>query len=494
MGAEGSTQKEANSPEGTAGGEQPAGADAPVASPDPAGSEPVRAEPASQPTAAEAVQMTKRSEPSEAAAAACAAGGTGQPAEPTAAPQVVAPTSAAPVDGVEAAASSAVPEDMDGPEDAQAEKNLALLGVKQRDGHKKAIEQMIALKPSDDERTVISKKVSWVLRHGAKKAGIEIDADGWVKLQDLVNWELLAQVPVERLESVIMESNEQKARYEFKDGEDGKYIRAVNKSARVKEAKDRSERHRRDGDGPSKGEWQGSYEERERYEPHERPGVMSYQDQLQAGYQPLLQDGGRVVAMVKNGISIRPGKGAPKGEGKGGDGKSEAYSSYSSGYYRQYEGEKGDGKGGYRNRDRYSRPDRVDRDDGYGGDARRQEPYHSRQKWRAVAGQDVIVRAGVEVESDKVGQLQPSSLVIQVGEEQVLENGIVRIEVETLEPAGSLRGWVTRTAEAAGGPIFFKPERGTRGQGKGGRGKGDRDRDGNKGYGKGRRLHGHDGS
>eukprot|EP00971_Amphidinium_carterae_P297994 5921334-Amphidinium_carterae.1 len=247
-----------------------------------------------------------------------------------------------------------------------------------------------------------------------------------------------------------MESNEQKARYEFKDGEDGKYIRAVNKSARVKDAKDRSERHRRDGDGPSKGEWQGGYEDRERYEPHERPGAMSYQEQLQAGFQPLLgQDGSKVVAMVKNGISIRPGKGAPKGEGKGSDGKSDAYSSYSSGYYRQYDGEKGEGKGGYRNRDRYSRPDRVDRDDGYGGDTRRQEPYVSRQKWRAVAGQDVIVRAGLEVESEKVGQLQPSSLVLQIGEEQVLENGIVRIEVEALEPAGGLRGWVTRTAEAA---------------------------------------------
>lgn len=37
----------------------------------------------------------------------------------------------------------------------------------------RTLEQQMSLKPGDDERTEISKKISWILRHGAKKASLE---------------------------------------------------------------------------------------------------------------------------------------------------------------------------------------------------------------------------------------------------------------------------------------------------------------------------------
>mmetsp|Transcript_73143 Transcript_73143/g.174299 ORF Transcript_73143/g.174299 Transcript_73143/m.174299 type:complete len:535 (+) Transcript_73143:81-1685(+) len=514
MGAEASAQKEGQKEQEGAEEESAAPAGAEPAAPQPAA--PAPPSPAAVPPAAAAAPaeapgpaaVSAVSSPPPSAAAAISSSAAG-PASSSSAPPVAA-AAAAPPAQAEAAEEK---------EDEEAlDKELALLGVsRSKEASKKAIEAMIALKPTDDERTVISKKVSWILRHGAKKAGIDIDGEGWVKLQDLMSWELLANVPSERLESIIMESNEQKSRYEFRDAEDGKYIRAVNKSARGREPKDRSDRERRgrrDGDGmmpPQKGDWQdggggggdrgaGGYDGPRGYDG--RRGPITYQEQLDAGYRPILE-GGRAVAMVKDGISERPGKGAPKGEGKG----SEAYASYSS-QYRQHEGDgykgdggKGDGKG-YRSRDGYGRRDREDRGypprnagqfDGDGGmgrdrddDAYGDSRQEYRQKWRVVAGQDVIVRESVEVESAKVGELQPSSLVLQIGEEVVLKNGIVRIQVQAIEPGGGLCGWVTRTAEAAGGPIFFKQERGGAGRGGRGRGGGGGHRDmGNRNYGKG---------
>ena len=42
--------------------------------------------------------------------------------------------------------------------------------------------------PPSREFTV-SKKLSWVLRHGAKKEGLQMDEGGWVKVNDLVRSE-----------------------------------------------------------------------------------------------------------------------------------------------------------------------------------------------------------------------------------------------------------------------------------------------------------------
>lgn len=40
----------------------------------------------------------------------------------------------------------------------------------------------------DDQRDILlSKKLSYVLRHGAKKEGLSIDEGGWVRVEDLVS-------------------------------------------------------------------------------------------------------------------------------------------------------------------------------------------------------------------------------------------------------------------------------------------------------------------
>ena len=34
----------------------------------------------------------------------------------------------------------------------------------------------------------ISKKMSFLLRHGAEKEGVEIDSAGWIKMNDILNF------------------------------------------------------------------------------------------------------------------------------------------------------------------------------------------------------------------------------------------------------------------------------------------------------------------
>merc|ERR1712130_642826 len=46
---------------------------------------------------------------------------------------------------------------------------------------------------------------------------------------------------------------------------------------------------------------------------------------------------------------------------------------------------------------------------------------------------------------------------MQLSEDKVLGPGIIRMLVEAIDPQAGLRGWVTRTAEKAGGPCYFKP-------------------------------------
>jgi len=89
-------------------------------------------------------------------------------------------------------------------------------------------------KGDDDERASISKKISFVLRRGAANLGINVDKEGWIKFVDLLNCDLLADVPdrsEQKIMSVIDESNAQKLRYELKDGtgDEGKLIRAIAK-------------------------------------------------------------------------------------------------------------------------------------------------------------------------------------------------------------------------------------------------------------------------
>mmetsp|Transcript_110694 Transcript_110694/g.309350 ORF Transcript_110694/g.309350 Transcript_110694/m.309350 type:complete len:419 (+) Transcript_110694:158-1414(+) len=89
-----------------------------------------------------------------------------------------------------------------------------------------------SLDPDDDERTNISKKISWLLRQGAKVAGVFQDADGWVTMADLMNAEVLASFDLGTVTSVIAESNRRKLRYELKETPNGTVIRAYTKEER----------------------------------------------------------------------------------------------------------------------------------------------------------------------------------------------------------------------------------------------------------------------
>merc|ERR1712007_220846 len=54
---------------------------------------------------------------------------------------------------------------------------------------------------------------------------------------------------------------------------------------------------------------------------------------------------------------------------------------------------------------------------------------------------------GEEANSEPLTTLERGSLVVQLGEEKQLENGLVRMMIETLEPQSSIRGWVNESKE-----------------------------------------------
>lgn len=85
----------------------------------------------------------------------------------------------------------------------------------------------------DDEFVIISKHISWILRHGAKRVNLNLDADGWVNLKDLIELEVMDNIAEEKIMQVIEESNKEKRRYEVEDTTDGgKRIRALTKVER----------------------------------------------------------------------------------------------------------------------------------------------------------------------------------------------------------------------------------------------------------------------
>lgn len=96
----------------------------------------------------------------------------------------------------------------------------------------RTLELIKSLEADDDERTEISKKISWILRHGAKKKYVKVDDDGWVKVSDLLRTEILEDISEERLMAVIVNSNAQKLRYKLKDTSEGHFIKAYSKTER----------------------------------------------------------------------------------------------------------------------------------------------------------------------------------------------------------------------------------------------------------------------
>jgi len=94
----------------------------------------------------------------------------------------------------------------------------------------RTLELIKSLEADDDERTAISKKISWILRHGAQKVNVKVDDEGWVKVSDLLETEILEEVSKDTLMAVIVDSNAQKLRYKLKD--DCQYIKAYSKAER----------------------------------------------------------------------------------------------------------------------------------------------------------------------------------------------------------------------------------------------------------------------
>jgi len=89
-----------------------------------------------------------------------------------------------------------------------------------------------SLDPDDDERTTISKRISWILRHGWKVAGVTMDDKGWVLISDLLKAEILDDVDEDTLMQVIVDSNGKKLRYELEDSPKGQRIKAYTKGER----------------------------------------------------------------------------------------------------------------------------------------------------------------------------------------------------------------------------------------------------------------------
>jgi len=83
-----------------------------------------------------------------------------------------------------------------------------------------------------EERTAISKKVTWVLRHGIRRLGLDATGDGWVKLGDVLSTKILEDVTEDKVLKMIEATNVEKLRYEVKESDGVKIIRAVSKIER----------------------------------------------------------------------------------------------------------------------------------------------------------------------------------------------------------------------------------------------------------------------
>lgn len=91
--------------------------------------------------------------------------------------------------------------------------------------------EKMRVRDEDDDRTVLSKKLSYVLRHGAKQFDLQISDDGFVSVQELLSIGILfAGVSLETLVEFVDSSNAKKQRYELEEqpGNDF-FIRAINK-------------------------------------------------------------------------------------------------------------------------------------------------------------------------------------------------------------------------------------------------------------------------
>jgi len=280
----------------------------------------------------------------------------------------------------------------------------------------------MSLSPQDDERTAVSKKVSWILRHGAQKSGVEMNPEGWVMLEHLAGCEILEGVAVNKLLRIIVESNQQKRRYEMREEPGGTLaVRAVGKHTIGDVAVATAPKRKGKGGG-------GRQPQADRQE------GFSFEEQLQAGFKPVYR-GSQVVAMLKDGITVRPGRHAGQHGGQPG---SSLNVSRSTGNTSNKPGSAP------------AQPRHLSEEDRQGD---------NRPRWCVQNGLDLIVRATTSTESMALATICSGAVVVQTGEEVVAEHGIVRMPIEyhggPIESV-PVSGWVTRTAEAANGPVFLR--------------------------------------
>ncbi|KAG2144582.1 hypothetical protein DEU56DRAFT_732488 [Suillus clintonianus] len=65
--------------------------------------------------------------------------------------------------------------------------------------------------PRDDPRIRVSKSLSWLLRHGAKNAGLDMREDGYAKVTDVLSNPMFRDVNFSQLQEIV--SKDQKQRY-----------------------------------------------------------------------------------------------------------------------------------------------------------------------------------------------------------------------------------------------------------------------------------------
>ena len=76
----------------------------------------------------------------------------------------------------------------------------------------------------------ISRELSYLLRHGAEKAGLEMGSDGYVRLADILARRNFAGVTVEDIQRVVTNNDKQRFRMEERESPDSKkelYIKAT---------------------------------------------------------------------------------------------------------------------------------------------------------------------------------------------------------------------------------------------------------------------------
>jgi len=110
-------------------------------------------------------------------------------------------------------------------------------------------DHLSTLEPDDFERIEVSKKISWILRHGLwssdDRCSINSE-DGWVLMSEMLKVESLNGLSMNRLLDVVSASNKQKPRYETRESKEGMFIRASGRKGRTVRNKSEREDKARD--------------------------------------------------------------------------------------------------------------------------------------------------------------------------------------------------------------------------------------------------------